>query len=89
MIGYFKTHIHFPSSDKELSRELIIQISSELNIQQTIFKLDLLKKFGEADCRALTPLLSPHINPYGLFPIDFNSIISVNTELSNEVRLTQ
>lgn len=31
MLGYFKTHINFPSSDKELSRELTIQISSELN----------------------------------------------------------
>jgi len=57
-----------------------------LIIQQTIFKLDLLKKFGEADYRALTPLLSAHINPYGLFPIDFNSRISINTELSSEVR---
>jgi len=57
-----------------------------LIIQQTIFKLDLLKKFGEADYRALTPLLSAHINPYGLFPIDFNSRISINTEFSSEVR---
>ena len=56
-----------------------------LIIQQTIFKLDLLKKFGEADYRALTPLLSAHINPYGLFPIDFNSRISINTELRREV----
>jgi TnpA family transposase len=29
------------------------------------------------DYRALTPLLSTHINPYGLFPIDFNQRISI------------
>ena len=36
MLGYFKTHINFPLLDKELSRELTIQISSELNKPLTL-----------------------------------------------------
>jgi len=32
ILGYFKIYVNFPSSEKELSRELIIQISCELNI---------------------------------------------------------
>jgi hypothetical protein len=38
MLGYFKTNINFPSSDKELSRELTIQISSELNTPLTFIE---------------------------------------------------
>ena len=34
-------------------------------------------RFTPEDYRALTPLFSGHINPYGLFPLDFNKRIVI------------
>ena len=34
-------------------------------------------KFTPKDYRALTPLFSGHINPYGLFPLDFSKRLSI------------
>jgi TnpA family transposase len=34
-------------------------------------------KFTPRDYRALTPLFSGHINPYGLFPLDFSKRLSI------------
>ncbi|MBK2029497.1 Tn3 family transposase [Francisella noatunensis] len=43
-----------------------------LIIQNILYKKDWNGVFTGNDYRALTPLFSGHINPYGLFPIDLN-----------------
>ena len=54
MLGYFKTHINFPSSDKELSRELTIQISSELNTPLTFIEnLDWSDRITKRFCKQI------------------------------------
>jgi len=48
-----------------------------LIIQQILAQEHWKNKFTPEDYRALTPLFSGHINPYGLFPLDFNQRISI------------
>ncbi|WP_250311133.1 Tn3 family transposase [Rickettsia endosymbiont of Oedothorax gibbosus] len=43
-----------------------------LIIQQILSQPHWQNRFMPEDYRALTPLFSGHINPYGLFPLDFN-----------------
>jgi TnpA family transposase len=43
-----------------------------LIIQQILSQTHWKNRFTPQDYRALTPLYSGHINPYGLFPLDFN-----------------
>jgi TnpA family transposase len=48
-----------------------------LMIQEVLSQPHWNNVFTTEDYRALTPLISTHINPYGLFPIDFNQRISI------------
>lgn len=48
-----------------------------LIIQQILVQAHWQNKFTQEDYRALTPLFSGHINPYGLFPLDFSQRISI------------
>jgi TnpA family transposase len=50
-----------------------------LIIQEILSQPHWRNKFTAEDYRALTPLFSGHINPYGLFPLDFNKRISIST----------
>lgn len=52
-----------------------------LIIQQVLLEPHWQNKLTPEDYRALTPLLSMHINPYGLFPIDLNQRISIHSNL--------
>lgn len=52
-----------------------------LIIQQILAQAHWKNRFTAEDYRALTPLFSGHINPYGLFPLDFSKRISINTNI--------
>ena len=49
---------------------MVVYINT-LIIQQVLYAEHWKNKLTAEDYRALTPLLSMHINPYGSFPIDF------------------
>jgi TnpA family transposase len=69
--------------DQELSilclhlLQICIVYINTLIIQQILSQADWKDKFTAQDYRALTPLYSGHINPYGLFPLDFNKRLSI------------
>ena len=69
--------------DQELSilclhlLQVCIVYVNTLIIQQLLSEIHWQDKLSPEDYRALTPLLSTHINPYGLFPIDFNQRIVI------------
>ncbi len=69
--------------DQELSvlclhlLQVCIVYINTLIIQQVLSEPHWQYKLTSEDYRALTPLLSTHINPYGLFPIDFNQRILI------------
>lgn len=72
--------------DQELSilclhllQACIVYINT-LIIQQVLSEPHWQNKLTPEDYRALTPLLSTHINPYGLFPIDFNQRILIYSQ---------
>lgn len=48
-----------------------------LIIQQILSQSHWQNRFTPEDYRALTPLFSGHINPYGLFPLDFSKRLSI------------
>ena len=48
-----------------------------LIIQQILLQSHWQNRFTAEDYRALTPLFSGHINPYGLFPLDFSKRLSI------------
>ena len=48
-----------------------------LIIQDILAKQHWKSRLTSEDYRALTPLFSGHINPYGLFPIDFAQRLSI------------
>ena len=52
-----------------------------LIIQQILAQTHWQNRFTPEDYRALTPLFSGHINPYGLFPLDFSKRISISSNL--------
>ena len=52
-----------------------------LIIQQILAQAHWQNRFTPEDYRALTPLFSGHINPYGLFPLDFNKRISISSNI--------
>jgi TnpA family transposase len=54
-----------------------------LIIQNILYQKDWQGVFTESDYRALTPLFSGHINPYGLFPIDLNQRLSIRGTYDN------
>tara|TARA_B100001996_G_scaffold201784_1_gene154473 strand:+ start:186 stop:3188 length:3003 start_codon:yes stop_codon:yes gene_type:complete len=54
-----------------------------LIIQQVLSEPHWANKLTPEDYRALTPLFSSHINPYGLFPIDLNQRIAISNKPSN------
>ena len=80
-LGEMKTN---KTEDQELSvlclhllQACMVYINT-LIIQQVLYAEHWKNKLTAEDYRALTPLLSMHINPYGLFPIDFNQRISIS-----------
>ena len=59
-----------------------------LIIQQILAQTHWQNRFTPEDYRALTPLFSGHINPYGLFPLDFSkriSIVSANLKCTSHL----
>ncbi len=48
-----------------------------LIIQQILSQSHWQNRFTPEDYRALTPLFSGHINPYGIFPLDFSTRLSI------------
>jgi hypothetical protein len=52
-----------------------------LIIQQILLQPHWQNRFTPADYRALTPLFSGHINPYGLFPLDFSKRLSIGVTI--------
>jgi len=90
-LGEMKTN---NTNDQELSllclhllQACMVYINT-LIIQEVLSAPHWKNKLTPEDYRALTPLLSAHINPYGLFPVDFNHRIAMinthNDEASNE-----
>lgn len=80
------------TDDQELSvlclhllQACIVYINT-LIIQQVLSESHWQNKLTPEDYRALTPLFSTHINPYGLFPIDFEQRIIISTAKSQEQR---
>ena len=49
-----------------------------LMLQQVLVESDWLNRMTIEDKRAITPLISKHINPYGIFPLDLNERLSLN-----------
>ena len=88
-LGEMKTN---KTEDQELSvlclhllQACMVYINT-LIIQQILSANHWKNRLTAADYRALTPLLSMHINPYGLFPIDFNQRIEINSnEMAEEM----
>lgn len=79
-LGEMKTN---NTDDQELSvlclhllQACMVYINT-LIIQQVLSEPHWANKLTPEDYRALTPLLSAHINPYGLFPIDFDQRIAL------------
>ncbi len=79
--------------DQELSilclhllQACIVYINT-LIIQQVLSEPHWQNKLTPEDYRALTPLFSTHINPYGLFPIDFNQRILIYSHTKQEYYL--
>lgn len=88
-LGEIKTN---KTTDQELSvlclhllQACMVYINT-LIIQQVLSESHWQGRLTPEDYRALTPLLSTHINPYGLFPIDFNQRIPIYTHLFKEVQ---
>jgi len=52
-----------------------------LIIQQILAQAHWQNRLTPEDYRALTPLFSGHINPYGLFPLDFSKRLSIGTTI--------
>ena len=71
------------TEDQELSVLCLhlLQVSmvyiNTLIIQQILLQAHWQNRFTVEDYRALTPLFSGHINPYGLFPLDFSQRLSI------------
>jgi len=71
------------TTDQELSvlclhlLQASIAYINTLIIQKILSEPYWQNKLTPQDYRALTPLLSEHINPYGLFPVDFTKRISI------------
>ncbi len=67
----------------------ILQLSmvyiNTLLLQQVLVKSGWLDRMTLADKRAITPLLSEHINPYGKFPLDMNTRLEINFPRIKEV----
>lgn len=51
-----------------------------LMIQEALSDPSLMKSMTREDLRGLTPLIFNHINPYGLFPLDMDSRISIELQ---------
>ncbi|WP_100551500.1 Tn3 family transposase [Caedibacter taeniospiralis] len=86
-LGELKTN---QTDDQELSvlclhllQACMVYINT-LIIQQVLSEPHWNGRLTPEDYRALTPLLSTHINPYGLFPIDFNERLAIYTNLLKE-----
>ena len=86
-LGELKTN---KTDDQELSilclhllQACMVYINT-LIIQQVLSEPHWKNKLTPEDYRALTPLLSTHINPYGLFPIDFNERLKIDTNIFKE-----
>jgi TnpA family transposase len=78
------------TDDQELSvlclhllQACIVYINT-LIIQQVLSEEHWQNKLTPEDYRALTPLFSAHINPYGLFPIDFEQRILIYATKNQE-----
>ncbi len=52
-----------------------------LMIQQVLDKPALLKTLEPEDYRALTPLFFNHINPYGVFNLDMDTRIPIESDI--------
>ena len=67
----------------------ILQLSmvyiNTLLLQQVLVESRWLDRMTLADKRAITPLLSEHINPYGEFPLDMNARLAINFPRIEEV----
>jgi TnpA family transposase len=67
----------------------ILQLSmvyiNTLLLQQVLVESGWLDRMTLADKRAITPLLSEHINPYGKFPLDMNARLEINFPRIKEV----
>ena len=86
-LGELKTN---KTDDQELSvlclhlLQVCMVYINTLIIQQVLSEPHWKDRLTPEDYRALTPLLSTHINPYGLFPIDFNERLEIYTNILKE-----
>ena len=56
-----------------------------LMLQQILAESRWLERMTDEDKRAITPLLSEHINPYGIFLLDLNKRLPINNPQSLKV----
>jgi TnpA family transposase len=82
-LGELKTN---NTDDQELSvlclhlLQVCMVYINTLIIQQVLSESHWKDRLDDADYRALSPLFSSHINPYGLFPIDLSQRIGIGSE---------
>jgi TnpA family transposase len=84
-IFYGKTGIMRSNRPEELELSMLclhlLQISvvfiNTLMLQQVLRKDKWVNKLTLEDKRAVTPLINEHLNPYGLFPLDLDSMLDL------------
>ena len=61
----------------------LLQISlvyiNTLLIQQVLSDPQWMQRMGPEDLRALTPLIYAHVNPYGIFRLDMDERLAIET----------
>lgn len=51
-----------------------------LMLQQILVESSWLERMSNEDKRAISPLISEHINPYGSFSLDLNKRLAINVD---------
>ena len=65
--------------------QLSMTLINTLMLQQILAESRWLERMTDEDKRAITPLLSEHINPYGIFLLDLNKRLPINHPQSLKV----
>ena len=65
--------------------QLSMTLINTLMLQRILVESRWLERMTDEDKRAITPLLSEHINPYGIFLLDLNKRLPINHPQSLKV----
>jgi hypothetical protein len=87
MFKFFQHEGRFPRSRKEIPKQIIRHLSEQLDVpRQAYYKYNwqgrsIRTHMTTEDFRALTPLFFNHINPYGIFRLDMDSRLPIESEI--------